>query len=118
MSDCEHKFLINTISLYDFNELIYTINFILSKYSTDGISIFIEKIKKIKKIKIDNKNIEKLKIISIDEFKKIAENTNIIQKIDKNINYYCLAGMIYSIFYDYEYNYKKYPVKFFNDNLL
>lgn len=118
-SNYEHNFIINSISLYDnFSHLIYTINFILSKYSTDGISIFIEKIKKIKKTKVNNKNIEKLQIISIDEFKKIAKNTNIIQKIDKNINYYCLAGMIYPIFYDYEYNYKKYPVKFFNDNLL
>lgn len=115
-SKYQHKFFNNIISLYnDFSDLIYTINFILSKYSSNGISIFIEQIKK---INIDNKNIEKLQLISINEFKKIVENKNVNYKIDKNINYYCLAGMLYPIFYNYEYNHKKYPVKFFNDNLL
>ena len=130
MSDCEHKFFIRTISLYDFNELIYIINFILSKYSTNGIEIFIEKIKLIRyvediklikdtiQIYVDNENIKRLQIISIDEFKEIEKNNSINKKIDKNINYYCLAGMIYSIFFNYEYNYNKYPVNFFNDNIL
>jgi len=130
MSDCEHKFFIRTISLYDFNELIYIINFILSKYSTNGIEIFIEKIKLIRyvediklikdtiQIYVDNENIKRLQIISIDEFKEIEKNNSINKKIDKNINYYCLAGMIYSIFFNYEYNYNTYPVKFFNDNIL
>ena len=118
-SNYQHNFFSNIISLYDyFTELIYTINFILLKYSSNGISIFIEQIKKINKININNKNIEKLQIILINEFKKIVENKNINYKIDKNINYYCLAGMLYPIFYNYEYNHKKYPVKFFNDNIL
>lgn len=112
----QSTFFNNIISLYnDFSDLIYTINFILSKYSSNGISIFIEQIKK---INIDNKNIEKLQLISSNQFKKIVENKNVNYKIDKNINYYCLAGMLYPIFYNYEYNHKKYPIKFFNDNLL
>jgi asparagine synthetase B (glutamine-hydrolysing) len=118
----EYNFFGYILSLYNFDELIYYIYSIIVKCSINNcINKFIESIKLIKKIEFNycshhfNKNninnIDKIKNININTFKNKIEI-----EVIKNFNYYCLCGILFSIYYDYEYNYKKYPYDFFRKN--
>ena len=53
----------------------------------------------------------------LDDLKNIKEipKLNNLFNPYKNIQYYCLAGFIYSFYFDFEYNLNNYPIDWFNN---
>lgn len=115
------------LSMYDFDELIFNINYILCTLKLNRNDFF-EKINKIKILPIDYNympDINKLNISNFDKLKKISVNNSInIKTLDNkppsfyNIktdnNFFALVGIIHGIVNSYEYNFTKYDLKQFD----
>jgi len=93
---------------------------------SDGINIFLEQFLKIKPFTIQYdlyhinerriNNFYLLQKISKTDIDTILESYTCI--IEKNIDYYCIAGFIYPLLYPYAHNWKTYPYELFMNKIL
>lgn len=122
----EYGIFMRYITMYDFETLLMSVIYIISRLDKKP-DIFFSQIKLIQTPEYFLKNIGANKTYHINEthldnFEKL-KSTKIIPIIDSNMikkdtTYYCLAGFIYPHYYNYNFNYEKYPYDLFREKIL
>ena len=123
----EFGIVMKYLTAYSYNDLIQTILYIINKCKKNP-KVFFDKINiiKIPKCFLSSIEIKQNYHININNFDYIdrLKNTKEIPTLNslfipkKNVEYYCISGIIYSFYFKYEYNLRNYPIKWFNEFIL